>query len=102
MMREKVKHLEGLYPVNVEEQRIAGVRVDVVTPKEGAGARLRVLDIRPSCQISNFPASSTRAELGKNSLARPSCTRFHEEPLFIRGQESSISLTHPFGCIRSF
>ncbi|MBI4166453.1 MAG: alpha/beta hydrolase fold domain-containing protein [Acidobacteria bacterium] len=39
--RPLVERGKGLYPVNIEEQKFAGVRTDVVTPKEGVSARNR-------------------------------------------------------------
>ena len=39
--RKQVGKLESLYPVNVEEQRIGGVRIHVVTPREGISVHHR-------------------------------------------------------------
>jgi hypothetical protein len=41
MMWEKVAHLQSIYPVNIEKQIIAGVRTDVVTPKDGVSPKHR-------------------------------------------------------------
>ena len=41
--RQKVERATELYPVNIEERRLAGVRVHVVTPKGGPARKDRVL-----------------------------------------------------------
>jgi acetyl esterase/lipase len=38
-IQKKVEHLEATYPVNIERHQIAGVRADVVTPREGLPRR---------------------------------------------------------------